>query len=86
MAKEKTIYVCSDCGAETTNWAGKCPACGSWNTLKELKLTAGRTKTRQMISSDQETQPKKIADLSVSEELRFMTGIPEQIESWAAGL
>ena len=77
MAKERTIYICSDCGSETTNWAGKCPACGSWNTLKELKTTAGRTKTRQSIVSDPEVRPKKIADLSTSEELRFMTGIPE---------
>ena len=77
MAKEKTIYVCSECGSETPNWAGKCPACGSWNTLKELKLTAGRTKNRQVSSSDPVIRPKKIADLSLAEELRFMTGIPE---------
>ena len=77
MAKERTIYVCADCGSETPNWAGKCPACGSWNTLKELKLTAGRTKNRQVSSSDPEIRPKRIADLSLAEELRFMTGIPE---------
>ena len=77
MAKERTIYVCSECGSETPNWAGKCPACGSWNTLKELKITAGRTKNRQVNSSDPEIRPKRIADLSLAEELRFMTGIPE---------
>jgi len=77
MAKERTIYVCSECGSETPNWAGKCPACGSWNTLKELKITAGRTKNRQVSSSDPEIRPKRIADLSLAEELRFMTGIPE---------
>lgn len=77
MAKERTIYICSECGSETPNWAGKCPACGSWNTLKELKITAGRTKNRQASSSDPEIRPKRIADLSLAEELRFMTGIPE---------
>ena len=77
MAKERTIYVCSECGSETPNWAGKCPACGSWNTLKELRITAGRTKNRQVSSSDPEIRPKRIADLSLAEELRFMTGIPE---------
>lgn len=77
MAKERTIYVCSECGSETPNWAGKCPACGSWNTLKELKITAGRTKNQQVSSSDPEIRPKRIADLSLAEELRFMTGIPE---------
>ena len=77
MAKERTIYVCSECGSETPNWAGKCPACGSWNTMKELKITAGRTKNRQVSSSDPEIRPKRIADLSLAEELRLMTGIPE---------
>ena len=77
MVKERTIYVCSECGSETPNWAGKCPACGSWNTLKELKITAGRTKNQQVSSSDPEIRPKRIADLSLAEELRFMTGIPE---------
>ena len=35
MAKSKTIYVCSECGYETPKWLGKCPDCGSWNTLVE---------------------------------------------------
>ena len=35
MAKAKTIYVCSECGYETPRWLGKCPECGSWNTLLE---------------------------------------------------
>ena len=35
MAKSKTVYVCSECGYETPKWLGKCPDCGSWNTLTE---------------------------------------------------
>ena len=35
MAKVKTVYVCSECGYETPRWLGKCPDCGSWNTLTE---------------------------------------------------
>ena len=77
MAKERTIYVCSECGAETTNWAGKCPSCSAWNTLKELKLSSGKTKSRQISTIDSEILPKKIKDLSMSKELRFSTGISE---------
>jgi DNA repair protein RadA/Sms len=33
MAKAKTAYVCSDCGAEYPKWQGQCEACGAWNTL-----------------------------------------------------
>ena len=35
MAKSRTVYVCSECGYETPRWLGKCPECGSWNTLVE---------------------------------------------------
>ena len=35
MAKEKTVYVCSDCGGNIPKWLGKCPACNAWNTLIE---------------------------------------------------
>ena len=35
MAKAKTIYVCTNCGQESSKWAGKCPACGQWNTFTE---------------------------------------------------
>ena len=47
MAKEKVMYVCENCGQESAKWIGKCPACGKWNTFKEIKtspqpLTKGR--------------------------------------------
>ncbi len=38
MAKEKTMYVCSECGQEAAKWVGRCPSCGQWNTMKEIKL------------------------------------------------
>lgn len=35
MAKEKTVFVCSNCGQESPKWVGKCPSCGAWNTFVE---------------------------------------------------
>lgn len=35
MAKTKTVYVCSHCGADSPKWLGKCPNCGEWNTYVE---------------------------------------------------
>ncbi len=40
MAKDKTAYVCSNCGQESPKWIGKCPACGQWNTFKEIRVAA----------------------------------------------
>ena len=37
--KEKIMYVCDNCGQESAKWIGKCPACGQWNTFKEIKTT-----------------------------------------------
>jgi len=45
MAKDKIAYVCSNCGQESPKWIGKCPACGQWNTYKEIRV-AGDTGTQ----------------------------------------
>lgn len=39
MAKDKTAYVCSYCGQESSKWLGKCPSCGQWNTFKEIHVS-----------------------------------------------
>ena len=44
MAKDKIAYVCSNCGQESPKWIGKCPACGQWNTFKEIKVSASPPK------------------------------------------
>ncbi len=46
MAKTRTAYVCSECGAYSVKWQGQCADCGAWNTLSEAtvagpKATAG---------------------------------------------
>ncbi|MCR5271316.1 MAG: DNA repair protein RadA [Prevotella sp.] len=45
MSKGKTAYVCSNCGQESAKWIGKCPACGQWNTFKEIKIEADSSRT-----------------------------------------
>lgn len=41
MAKDKTVFLCNDCGYESPKWAGKCPACGAWNSFVEKVVRAG---------------------------------------------
>ena len=45
MAKDKTAYVCSDCGQESAKWIGKCPSCGHWNTFKEIRISSDTGQT-----------------------------------------
>ena len=42
MAKQKSVYLCDDCGYESANWYGKCPGCGAWNTMRELRLSPAK--------------------------------------------
>mgnify|MGYP003017780091 CR=1 FL=1 len=42
MAKTKTVYVCSNCGADSPKWLGKCPNCGEWNTYVDRNKGACR--------------------------------------------
>ncbi len=44
MAKAKTAYVCSECGANFNKWQGQCGECGAWNTLSEFVVEAAAGK------------------------------------------
>lgn len=46
MAKPKTAYVCSDCGAHSVKWAGQCPDCAAWNTLTQTTIAASPATAR----------------------------------------
>jgi len=74
-SRQKTVYVCSECGGETPNWAGKCPSCGAWNTLEELRLE--KTGSGRKLPSALTAKPKLLTELDDTEEIRFSTGISE---------
>ena len=65
MAKDKTAYVCSNCGQESPKWIGKCPACGQWNTFKEIKVApASNTRSRGLANSQLSTLNSKLTQVS----------------------
>ena len=74
--KEKTVYCCSECGAETSNWAGKCPFCGAWNSLVEMKFDSASSGKSGRPRLDR-SRPKKITELDMTAEMRISTGISE---------
>ncbi len=76
--KQKTFYCCSECGSETANWAGKCPSCGAWNTLTEIRLDPRAKKRDAPFGRPFDRQrPKLVSELDTSAEIRFSTGISE---------
>ncbi len=72
--KQKTVFCCTECGNETLKWSGRCPACGAWDSFKEVKLEKNGGKTAAVRSAK---VPKLISELDNEEELRFSTGIGE---------
>ena len=77
MAKQKTIYCCTECGNETANWGGKCPSCGAWNTLVEVKLEGKNSKKSGTGRSMEQASARRLSELDTEEEIRFTTGISE---------
>ena len=74
--KEKTVYCCRECGYETANWAGKCPSCGAWNSLAEMKLESASA-SKGVKERIGRAKAKPISALDMSEEIRLSTGISE---------
>ena len=75
--KQKTTYCCSECGYETSNWAGKCPSCGQWNTFREIQLGTAKNGKQAYRSSHEAKKPRPLSELDTSAEIRFSTGISE---------
>ncbi|MCF7886007.1 MAG: DNA repair protein RadA [Candidatus Marinimicrobia bacterium] len=57
MAKDKTIYYCTECGSTQLKWAGKCPDCGAWNSMEERKVSKKSRKVK--IGSKSTPRPLK---------------------------
>ncbi len=75
--KQKIMFLCSECGNETPKWQGKCPACGSWNTLEEFKV-APEKKTKGVLQNiGTASKPMKISEIDIDNEIRFDTGMNE---------
>ena len=86
MAKAKEVYLCDNCGYETPKWMGRCPACGEWNTLRQFSLpqsTGGKTISKSPIKASPVTA---IADVDLTEELRYCTGMGELDRVLGGGL
>ncbi len=85
MAKSKTIFVCSECGSESTKWLGKCPACNSWNSFYEQKIVESKTnnlKDKNLNSN----LPKTLNSYETKETIRIETGFEELDRVLGGGL
>ena len=84
MAKEKSVFICRDCGREYPKWTGKCLSCGAWNSLEEITPTAFAVSTKSAPAKPLEYS--RITEIPEDSEVRWTTGISELDRVLGGGL
>jgi DNA repair protein RadA/Sms len=76
MAKDKTLYTCSECGGTTPKWLGKCPHCNAWNTLTETvaEPAAGKNRFQALARS---LPVATLSEIEAADVARTPTGLEE---------
>lgn len=77
--KDKSAFVCTECGADYPRWSGQCTSCGAWNTLKEVRLgsaSSGRSR-RSAGYAGNVSEVKLLSEVSLVNEERLSTGLSE---------
>ena len=84
MTKSKTVFVCNNCGYESTKWLGKCPACNEWNSFFEEKVakTSGSKSEKKLNSA----MPMELNKIVGQDAIRTSTGFNELDRVLGGGL
>lgn len=77
MAKTRTRYVCGQCGYETTRWLGKCPECGSWNSMSEQAAPEEAPVKKLKREPGAGAQALRVDQVPGEESQRLSTGVGE---------
>lgn len=81
MNGPKTVYICSECSYKSAKWLGKCPGCGSWNTMEEsveeTAAPAAAPRRRTGLLATDERGAERLSELTVPEFMRTATGMGE---------
>ncbi len=74
--KQKTVFVCKECGYESPRWLGRCPSCGAWNSFVEKPVITNKHSSWVSKHTAPE-QPILLSDVETEKKPRVHTGIPE---------
>lgn len=78
MAKTKTVWYCTNCGNEYPQFLGRCPACGEWNTMKEMTVAPKKSSARGVAQSvETDRKPLNLKEIDFSKENRVSLGMEE---------
>ncbi|EDS76569.1 DNA repair protein RadA [Clostridium botulinum C str. Eklund] len=85
MAKNKSVFVCQECGYEAPKWFGKCPGCSTWNSMVEEKKM-DTVKSKRVGITQNNSKPESILNIKSGEFNRYDTGIGELNRVLGGGL
>lgn len=77
-------FVCQECGYESPKFLGKCPECGEWNSLKEIRIQNLESKIKS--TRPQNLKPKRLSEIEYEEGKRLLTGFTEMDEVLGGGI
>ncbi|WHZ09800.1 MAG: DNA repair protein RadA [Burkholderiaceae bacterium] len=86
MAKERSVYVCTECGGTSPKWLGKCPSCGAWNTLVESVADLPSAQRHRFAALTPSAPVAVLADIEAAEVARTPTGIAELDRTLGGGV
>ena len=84
MPKVKSVFVCNECGYESSKWLGKCPTCNNWNTFFEQKLDTKIIESKKI--NRQNSEPISLKSVEYKEINRLSTGFLELDRVLGGGL
>ncbi len=78
MARPRSVFACTECGAQQPRWLGRCPGCGGWSTLVEEPGFDSRAKSDSRADAARGPQaPTALRDVESAKEPRLSTGLAE---------
>jgi len=86
MKSEKSVYACQNCGFQSPKWLGRCPDCGSWNTLLEESLGLSASAHPWEEGPARRPHPQPLGEISSQGEQRVLVGIEELDRVLGGGL
>lgn len=76
--KQKTAFVCTECGAEFPRWAGQCTLCGEWNVIKEIRLGTEKRRGSNLSGyAGANSEVKLLSEVDLAQAVRISTGLIE---------
>jgi DNA repair protein RadA/Sms len=89
VARPRSVFACTECGAQQPRWLGRCPECAAWNTLVEEGMAGAGAPARDLLALEQAAggaKPRALREIEASGAPRMETGVAELDRVLGGGL